>query len=393
MGKRVFNPHPIFDLNALREFLKERDFKPSHASKIVSHVAKEIVSSDASRESWEGIWDGIEDLPKELYTLLPDYFVPLSTRVVTKHESKGADTTKLVVELQDGLQVETVIMRYDPKKGRDASNPGGQRLGDPRATLCISSQVGCQMGCKFCATGTMGLKGNLNPAEIFEQLVHAMRVERIRNVVFMGMGEPLNNYASVCESVRLMVDRKVFGLSASHITVSTVGVTNRIKSLAADLPGVNLALSLHAPNQKVRLNIVPSSRAYPVDKLVGACRDWQEATGKKVFFEYVVLGGVNDEEEHARELGKLLQSNAIEGVVNLIPWNPTEGGAMEGFKAPQDGHLAMFQKLLRENFDIRCTIRREFGQDINSACGQLVINSSLESKQSSCSDIGHLNDW
>jgi adenine C2-methylase RlmN of 23S rRNA A2503 and tRNA A37 len=312
---------------------------------------------------------------------------------VKKHASAGGQTTKLVVELQDGLQVESVIMIYDPKKGKNATDPGGVRQGEKRATLCLSSQVGCQMGCTFCATGTMGLKGNLNSAEIFEQLVHAMRVETIRNVVFMGMGEPLNNYLSVCESVRLMVDSQLFGLAPSRITVSTVGVTNRIKSLASDLPGVNLALSLHAPNQEVRLKIVPSSRAYPVQHLIEACHSWQEATGRRVFFEYVVLGGVNDETSHAQELGKLLIRNEIKGVVNLIPWNPTHAGSMEGFRAPKDTHLYSFQKLLREEFGLRCTIRREFGQDINSACGQLVIQQSASCDTGDGSGKNKLPDW
>jgi len=203
-----------------------------------------------------------------------------------------------------------------------------------------------------------------------------MRIEKIRNVVFMGMGEPLNNYKSMVDSIRLMVDSRLFGLAPSHITVSTVGVTNRIRTLASDLPGVNLALSLHAPNQEIRLAIVPTGRAYPVEKLIAACRAWQTQTGgKKVFFEYVVLGGINDEVSHALELGELLSKNEIDGVVNLIPWNPTESGAMEGYQAPAEGKLFAFQRALREAHGIRCTVRREFGQDINSACGQLVINS------------------
>jgi len=311
--------------------------------------------------------------------------------VVESSTSSSGDTTKLVVEMQDGMQVEAVIMRYDPKQGRDPSKEDSKRRGERRATLCLSSQVGCQMACKFCATGTMGLKGNLNAAEIFEQLVHAMRVEKIRNIVFMGMGEPLNNYKSVCASIKLMVDGRLYGLAPSHICVSTVGVTNRIKSMAVDMPGVNLALSLHAPNQELRLSIVPTGKAYPVHKLMDACRSWQEATGKRVFFEYVVLGEVNDNQEQAEELGALLKE--FDCVLNLIPWNPTEGGAMEGYKAPAEERLATFQRTLREAHGIRTTVRREFGQDINSACGQLVIKSG-EAK-SSCSGGGKtkVDDW
>ncbi|QDZ20325.1 ribosomal RNA large subunit methyltransferase [Chloropicon primus] len=374
MVKRTFDPHPVFDVGYLLEFLREREIKTCHVWRIYGGLIKMLVLE--MEEDVTEVWRGIEGLPKELYDLLPKYFTPLSSKVVRREGSGKGDTTKMVVELQDGLQVESVIMRYDPKKGKDVTKPGQQRQGKARATLCLSSQVGCQMACKFCATGTMGLKGNLNPAEIFEQLVHAMRIEKIRNVVFMGMGEPLNNYKSMVDSIRLMVDSRLFGLAPSHITVSTVGVTNRIRTLASDLPGVNLALSLHAPNQEIRLAIVPTGRAYPVEKLIAACRAWQTQTGgKKVFFEYVVLGGINDEVSHALELGELLSKNEIDGVVNLIPWNPTESGAMEGYQAPAEGKLFAFQRALREAHGIRCTVRREFGQDINSACGQLVINS------------------
>ena len=385
MVKRTFEPHPVFDLPYLLDFLRENEIKTIHAKRIYKGLVKQLVEKglDAEEDAAE-IWSGIDELPKELYELLPRHFTPLSSKVVKQEGSLRGDTTKMVVELQDGLQVESVIMRYDPKKGRYARNsqPGQQRPGKARATLCLSSQVGCAMGCKFCATGTMGLKGNLNPAEIFEQLVHAMRIEKIRNVVFMGMGEPLNNYKSVVSSIMLMVDHRLFGLSPSRITVSTVGVTSRIKAMASDLPGVNLALSLHAPNQEIRLEIVPTGKAYPVEKLIAACRSWQNETGKLIFFEYVVLGGINDHESHARELGDLLTRNGINGIVNLIPWNPTVAGTMEGYKAPDNGRLLGFQRLLREEHGIRCTIRRELGQDINSACGQLVINSEQQAKSS-----------
>lgn len=372
---------------ALTEFLREREYKAFHADKILQHLAKEVVlrgsTGETGKTADDELFDRIEGLPKGLPSELRENFTVLSSKVASRSDSADGDTTKLIVELQDGFQVESVIMRYDPKKGRAASKPGHKRTGKARATLCISSQVGCQMACKFCATGTMGLKGNLNAAEIFEQLIHSMRIQRIRNIVFMGMGEPLNNYKAVQQAIRMMVDTKLYGLSPSHITVSTVGVTNRIKSLAHDLPGINLALSLHAPNQELRLSIVPTSKAYPVHKLIQACQSWQEATGKKVFFEYVVLGGINDQRDHALELGDLLKD--LKGVVNLIPWNPTVSGALEGYKAPNDENLLVFQKLLREKFGMYCTIRREFGQDINSACGQLVINS-----ESSCAKT---DDW
>ncbi len=368
MGRRNLDgPQSIFDLEVLRRFLGERGFKVEHAHRVLGHLAR-IVGKRASGEAWDGAtalsWSDLpEGLPSELYSLLPENFLLVSSKVVRVDQS--ADTCKMVVELQDGLRVEAVIMRYNPKAGRNAANEDEERKGDGRATLCVSSQVGCQMACTFCATGTMGLKGDLTSAEIFEQLIHASHRSRIRNVVFMGMGEPLNNYRNMVDCVRLMTDDRLYGLSPSRITVSTVGVTNRIRSLAADLPGVNLALSLHAPNQDLRLTLVPSGRAYPIDKLVKACKSWQDATGRKVFVEYVVLGGINDHEEHAHELGRLLVGSEVLALVNLIPWNPTEAGTgIHGYSAPRDDSLYRFQGILREHFNMRCTVRREFGQDV-----------------------------
>jgi len=168
MVKRTFDPHPVFDVGYLLEFLREREIKTCHVWRIYGGLIKMLVLE--MEEDVTEVWRGIEGLPKELYDLLPKYFTPLSSKVVRREGSGKGDTTKMVVELQDGLQVESVIMRYDPKKGKDVTKPGQQRQGKARATLCLSSQVGCQMACKFCATGTMGLKGNLNPAEIFEQV-------------------------------------------------------------------------------------------------------------------------------------------------------------------------------------------------------------------------------
>ena len=186
MPKRVFKPHPIWDTRALKEFLRERNLKPIHAQRLYRHLVRVLVDGGYEDGDEAAVWEGIEALPRELYTSLPRHFTLMSSKVVKTTGTNKGDTTKLVVELQDGLQVESVIMIYDPSKGRDASKENGMRSGRPRATLCISSQVGCAMACKFCATGTMGLKGNLNAAEIVEQLIHATRVTRIRNVVFMG---------------------------------------------------------------------------------------------------------------------------------------------------------------------------------------------------------------
>ncbi|PKI39751.1 hypothetical protein CRG98_039796 [Punica granatum] len=259
-------------------------------------------------------------------------------------------------------------MRYDTRLGKYAGKP---RPGGPRSTLCISSQVGCKMGCKFCATGSMGFKNNLTSGEIVEQLVHASRITPIRNVVFMGMGEPLNNYNALVEAVRVMT-RSPFQLSLRRITVSTVGIVHAINKLHNDLPGLNLAVSLHAPVQEIRCQIMPAARAFPLEKLMNALQVYQNNSKQKIFIEYIMLDGVNDEELHAHQLGKLLDT--FEVVVNLIPFNPI--GNMSQFRTSSDEKVLRFQKILRGSYNIRTTVRKQMGQDISGACGQLVVNVS-----------------
>ncbi|KAG2444685.1 hypothetical protein HXX76_001429 [Chlamydomonas incerta] len=381
-------------------------------------------------------WHDVPDMPKAALALLDKYFVKFTTKVIKCQNSSDGSTTKLLVELQDGMQVEAVVMTYeapsrDPQllaagapevdphlpvdhsaaaaaqdeqqerpAGRAPGAEGGEEEDEEeaeasssapsvtaagaaaaaaararkRSTLCVSSQVGCQMGCTFCATGTMGLKGHLNAGEIVEQLVHARAVARIRNVVFMGMGEPLNNYEAVRSAVAMMTDSKYFGLRRRHVTVSTVGVIPRIKQLAEDLPGVSLALSLHAPTQELRLQIVPSARAYKLDKLMEAVRSYQANSSQRVFYEYVMLSGVNDGEEQAHQLGQLLKGDDV--VINLIPWNPIYQPEGPFFEAPRDGSVGTFQSILRHQYGLHTTIRQEMGQDISGACGQLVIETS-----------------
>jgi len=314
-------------------------------------------------------------------------FARLTSRVDAAQTSADGLTTKLKIRLQDGLAVETVIMRWDPEAaapagsgeddGSDSQSLAGGRNPSDRSTVCMSSQVGCQMGCTFCATGTMGLKGNLTAGEIVEQLLHAKQyAPRVRNVVFMGMGEPMSNWKAVTEAVRAMVDPKLFGLSPRHVTVSTVGVVPRIRSMHDDLPGVRLALSLHAPSQELRQTIVPSARAYQLPKLMDAVDEYQRASKQKVFVEYVLLEGVNDGLLEAEQLGQLLQGRDV--TLNLIPWNPVHSPASSefGFGAPSPEAVSAFQRCLREKYGVFTTVRQEKGQDISGACGQLVLQAS-----------------
>eukprot|EP00854_Cymbomonas_tetramitiformis_P020500 gene20500-24572_t len=255
----------------------------------------------------QGTIADIPELPKKVYEVVPQEFGDSlgTSKIVEQNTSSDGTTTKILLEFQDGLRAESVIMRYDSALGRN-TEANASRAGNKRATLCVSSQVGCQMGCTFCATGTMGLIGDLTAGEILEQLVMANKITPIRNIVFMGMGEPLNNYAEVVGAVNAMIDPRRFGLSPAHVTVSTVGVVPRIiqastgfspaivtipmmgvayqwpkgdvggvwtgetMQMAEDLPAVNFALSLHAPTQELRVKIVPSAKAFPLDKLMAA---------------------------------------------------------------------------------------------------------------------------
>lgn len=304
-------------------------------------------------------------LPRKVCELVPEHFRLLTSRVVRSEETPTGDSTKMVVELQDGHQVECVVMRH----------PG-------RNTLCISSQIGCQMGCTFCATGTMGIIGNLCAGEILEQLVHAREVEpSIRNVVFMGMGEPLNNYEAVAACLRAMTDSRRFGLSFSHITVSTVGVIPNMRRLTRDFPSVNLALSLHAPNQEKRLEIVPTASGYPLDRLMAAVDDYLANTTKPsqgsrgAMIEYVLLSGVNMDDSLAHELGALLAPRDV--VLNLIPWNPVGELA---HRAPSEEQVRHFIEIV-SGYGVFTKIRKEFGQEVSGACGQLALQTGAGNKK------------
>lgn len=310
--------------------------------------------------------DGVPSLPAAAYALLRQKFRPTTSTLTAAADSKDRTTTKLLICLQNGESVEAVVMRYDTRLGKYDGKP---RPGGVRSTLCVSSQVGCKMGCRFCATGTMGFKSNLSSGEIVEQLVHASRYSQIRNVVFMGMGEPMNNYNALVEAIGVFTGSP-FQLSPKRITVSTVGIIHGINKFNGDLPKVNLAVSLHAPDQDIRCQIMPAARAFPLGKLMNALQSYQNESKQTIFIEYIMLDGVNDQEEHAHQLGKLLET--FKAVVNLIPFNPI--GSSSNFKTSSDQNVKNFQKVLKGIYRIRTTVRQQMGQDIAGACGQLVVS-------------------
>ncbi len=238
-----------------------------------------------------------------------------------------------------------------------------------RRTACISSQVGCPVGCKFCATGIGGLDGNLSAGRIVEQvwrLNQLKGVGRISNIVFMGMGEPLANFAAVIHAVRTLAAPWAMGISARKITISTVGMHKAIEKLAdeLDLP-VTLALSIHAPNDELRRKLIPWAQFTSIEQLVAACSSWFDKTGREITLEYILLGGVNDQPEHAKELATVVKQ--LRANVNLIRYNEVDG--LE-FERPTGDDVHHFQRVLREQ-GVNCHIRASRGRDIAAACGQL----------------------
>ncbi|PON90556.1 Ribosomal RNA large subunit methyltransferase [Trema orientale] len=348
----------VFDAGAIRSEFENAGLNPKFIPLIWKYV---IQNPDCDLEQ-------VPSLPSAAYPLLRSKFKPLTSTLHSATDSSDGVTTKLLIKLQNGALVEAVIMRYDTRLGKYAGKP---RPGGLRSTLCISSQVGCKMGCKFCATGSMGFKSQLSSGEIVEQLIHASRLSPIRNIVFMGMGEPLNNYAALVEAIRVMIGSP-FQLSPKRITVSTVGIVHAINKLHSDLPGLNLAVSLHAPVQDIRCQIMPAARAFPLVKLMDALQEYQRNSQQKILIEYIMLDGVNDGGQHAHQLGKLLET--LQVVVNLIPFNPI--GSLSQFRTSSEQNVSEFQKILRGTYNIRTTIRKQMGQDISGACGQLVVNQS-----------------
>ena len=275
--------------------------------------------------------------------------------------SEDGRAHKAALRLVDGCLVEAVLLK--PKPTDDWS-------------VCVSTQVGCAMGCTFCATGLMGLRRNLTAEEIQDQVLFWRcylknhRLEgRVSNVVYMGMGEPFHNYANVADSLRALIDPERVGLSARHVSVSTVGIVPGIEKFGDDFPTLNLALSLHAANDSLREKIVPANRAYNTGALKDALAAYLLKTKRKVFIEYVLLAGENDRLRDAFALGKFVRACGRPDLlhVNLIAWNPTA----TKHAAPEQDHPRKFREAL-EGLGISVTVRRNLGTDIQGACGQLI---------------------
>lgn len=334
------------DENGLRAFFVSIGEKPFRAQQVLKWVYHQQL------DDFQAMTDLSLDLRQRLQ-LLAEVRAPEVLR-----EQKSQDgTIKWLLGLPGGNAVETVFI---PEPGR--------------GTLCVSSQVGCALNCRFCSTATQGFSRNLTTAEIIGQVWLAAKMlghERngrraITNVVMMGMGEPLLNYESVLPALRLMRDDLGFGLASKRVTVSTAGMVPGIRQLREDVD-VALAVSLHAPEDRLRTELVPLNRKYPIDVLMQACREYVSDRRKRsVTFEYTLMQGVNDHPEHARMLVKLLRT--VPSKLNLIPFNPFPG---TGYRCSTSRRIAAFQEIVMSG-GLIATVRKTRGEDIDAACGQLV---------------------
>ena len=297
--------------------------------------------------------DSIEkmsNLSKALREKLQGNYEFTSLKCARMQESASDGTKKFLFELADGNYVESVFMKYHHGN-----------------SVCISSQAGCRMGCKFCASTLDGLERNLLPGEMLDQIyrIAAITGEKISNIVVMGTGEPLDNYENLLKFIHLLNDERGMNLSQRNITVSTCGIVPKIRALAEEKLQITLALSLHAPTDEKRKALMPIANSYSLNEVMDACRYYFDKTGRRVSFEYALVSGVNDRDEEVMELTHLLKGMNCH--INLIPVNPIKE---REFKSTDRLRVLEFKKKLEKN-GINVTIRREMGRDIDGACGQL----------------------
>jgi 23S rRNA (adenine2503-C2)-methyltransferase len=329
-------------LHELKEWLTNNGEKPFRAEQIYDWLYKKRVS----------LFEDMNNLSKGLRDKLSENFQITTLKTVIKQSSSDG-TIKFLFELHDGYSIETVLMRHD--------------YGN---SVCVTTQVGCRIGCTFCASTLGGLKRHLEAGEIVAQVVTVQQAldetdERVSSVVIMGIGEPFDNYDNMMAFLKIINNDKALMIGARHITVSTSGIVPKIYQFADESMQINFAISLHAPNTELRSRLMPINRAYKLDDLMKSVRYYIDKTGRRISFEYGLFGGVNDSVEHAEELADLLKG--LKCHVNLIPVNYVP--ERDYVRTPKDKIFA-FEKTLK-NRGINVTIRREQGHDIDAACGQL----------------------
>lgn len=329
-------------LSELESWLKEQGEPKFRAAQIFDWLYQKRV----------GHFEEMTNLSKGLREKLANHFTITTLKTLVQHTSQDG-TLKFLFELQDGYSIETVLMRHE--------------YGN---SVCVTTQVGCRMGCTFCASTLGGLKRDLEPGEIVAQVLKVQKAldendERVSSIVVMGIGEPFDNYNSLLSFLRIVNDDKGLNIGARHITVSTSGIIPRIYDFADEGLQINFAISLHAPNTELRTRLMPVNKAYDLQDLMKAVKYYTEKTGRRITFEYGLFGGVNDQQEHAEELARLIKG--LKCHVNLIPVNYVP--ERDYVRTPRN-KIFEFEKTLKKN-GINVTIRREQGHDIEAACGQL----------------------
>ncbi|MED3564300.1 23S rRNA (adenine(2503)-C(2))-methyltransferase RlmN [Bacillus xiapuensis] len=329
-------------LHELKDWLSENEEKPFRAEQIFDWLYKKRISS----------FEEMSNLSKELREKLDKHFVVTTLKTVIQQTSSDG-TIKFLFELHDGYSIETVLMRHE--------------YGN---SVCVTTQVGCRIGCTFCASTLGGLKRHLEAGEIVAQVVNVQQAldetdERVSSVVIMGIGEPFDNYDNMLSFLKIINHDKGLNIGARHITVSTSGIIPKIYQFADEDMQINFAISLHAPNTELRSKLMPINKAYKLDDLMKAVRYYIDKTGRRISFEYGLFGNVNDSVEHAEELASLLKG--VKCHVNLIPVNYVP--ERDYVRTPRNQIFA-FEKTLKKH-GINVTIRREHGHDIDAACGQL----------------------
>lgn len=324
----------------LAEEIKKVGEKPFRAKQIYEWLHVKLASS----------FDEMTNLSKDLRGKLDKHYVLPSVERVDSLTSKDGETTKFLFRLSDNRVIESVLMKYHHGN-----------------SVCISSQVGCRMGCNFCASTLGGLERNLTASEMLSQIYEIQKIsgERVSNVVVMGTGEPMDNFDNLVKFVRMLSDEHGLNISQRNITVSTCGLLDKVRKLADEKFQITLAISLHAPNDVLRKTLMPVANKYSVKEIMEVCHEYYEKTGRRITFEYSLVEGVNDSEEQAKELCHLIKG--LNCHVNLIPVNPIKERNYRHSSMP---FIQKFKNILEKN-RINVTIRREMGADIDAACGQL----------------------
>ncbi|UNK18281.1 23S rRNA (adenine(2503)-C(2))-methyltransferase RlmN [Paenibacillus sp. N3/727] len=334
-------------LDQLTSWLEERGHKKSRAARVWDWLYRKRVTS----------FSDMADVNEECLQLLEDHFAILTLEVHTKQESADG-TVKFLFKLVDGNLIETVLMRH--------------KFG---LSVCVTTQVGCNIGCSFCASGLISKSRDLSSGEIVEQIMkvqhhldEANNDERVSHIVVMGIGEPFDNFENMSDFIRVIKDHKGLAIGPRHITVSTSGLAPKIIEFADSDLQVNLAISLHAPNNELRTRIMKINRAYPLEKLMPAIDYYLEKSNRRITLEYILLKDVNDQKEHALELAELVGNRKKLANVNLIPYNPVDEHSQYQ-RSTQESITAFYDTLKKQGVSV--SVRLEHGTDIDAACGQL----------------------